>query len=73
MEGINAEDGKEVLIANTAYEFAEKIDYCLKNPDILRGIGKRAQAFAAQNFGDFEIAVSVMEAYKNLISEKITA
>ncbi len=73
LEGINAEDGKEVLIANTAYEFAEKIDYCLKNPEILRGIGKRAQAFAAQNFGDFEIAANVMDAYKNLVSEKITA
>jgi polysaccharide biosynthesis protein PslH len=65
LEGISAKDGEEVLIANTPYEFAEKIDHCLKNPEILRGIGKRAQAFAAQHFDHFEIAANVMDVYKS--------
>jgi polysaccharide biosynthesis protein PslH len=65
LEGISAKDGEEVLIANTPYEFAEKIDHCLKNPEILRGIGKRAQAFAAQHFDHFEIAANVMGVYKS--------
>ncbi len=65
LEGISAKDGEEVLIANTAYEFAEKIDHCLKHPEILRGIGKRAQAFAAQHFDHFEIAANVMGVYKS--------
>jgi polysaccharide biosynthesis protein PslH len=65
LEGISAKDGEEVLIANTAYEFAEKIDHCLKNPEILRGIGKRAQSFAAQHFDHFEIAANVMDVYKS--------
>jgi polysaccharide biosynthesis protein PslH len=76
LEGISAKDGEEVLIANTPYEFAEKIDHCLKNPEILRGIGKRAQAFAAQHFDHFEIAANVMDVYKSfkdgekVVSEK---
>jgi polysaccharide biosynthesis protein PslH len=63
LEGISAKDGEEVLIANNAYEFAEKIDHCLKNPDILRGIGRKAQAFAMRHFDKLSIGAEVMSAY----------
>jgi polysaccharide biosynthesis protein PslH len=67
LEGINAHDGEEVLIANTAYEFAEKIDQCLKNPQILRGIGEKARAFALIHFDNLEIANTVLAVYSSLL------
>ena len=70
LEGINAHDGEEVLIANTAYEFAEKIDRCLKNPEILRRIGEKARAFALIHFDNLEIAGSVLTAYESLLPKE---
>ncbi len=70
LEGINARDGKEVLIANTAYEFAEKIDSCLNNPDILREIGENARAFALIHFDNLEIATKVFNTYESLFRKQ---
>jgi polysaccharide biosynthesis protein PslH len=70
LEGINAKDGEEVLIANNAYEFAEKIDRCLKKPEILRGIGERARAFAMLHFDNLEIAEGVLKAYTSLVPKE---
>ncbi len=73
LEGINAQDSKEVLIANTAYEFAEKIDSCLNNPSQLREISERARAFAILHFDNIEIATKVYNAYQSLTQkQKIT-
>jgi polysaccharide biosynthesis protein PslH len=69
LEGINAHDGEEVLIANNAYEFAEKIDTFLKNPETLRGIGERARAFALLNFDNLEIAENVLKTYDSLVEK----
>ena len=72
LEGINAQDGEEVLIANTAYEFAEKIDHCLKNPEILRAMGEKARAFALIHFDNLEIANTVLSAYDSFLpTEKV--
>jgi polysaccharide biosynthesis protein PslH len=70
LEGINAHDGEEVLIANNAYEFAEKIDRCLKKPEILRGIGEKARAFALVHFDNLEIAEGVLKAYTALVPKE---
>ncbi len=70
LEGINARDSEEVLIANTAYEFAEKLDSCLKNPSKLRGIGERARAFALIHFDNLEIASKVMNTYETLLNKE---
>jgi polysaccharide biosynthesis protein PslH len=70
LEGINARDGKEVLIANTAYEFAEKIDSCLNNPDTLREIGENARAFALIHFDNLEIATKVFNTYESLFRKQ---
>lgn len=69
LEGINAKDHEEVLIANTAYEFAEKLDSCLKNPSKLRGIGEKARAFALINFDNLEIASKVITVYESLLEK----
>lgn len=42
LEGIEAKDGKEVLIANTPEEFIEKIIYCKNNQEDLKEISANA-------------------------------
>ena len=42
VEGIDAKDGKDVLIANTPKEFIDKIKFCYSNPDKLQEISENA-------------------------------
>ncbi|MFW5793530.1 MAG: glycosyltransferase family 4 protein [Bacteroidota bacterium] len=67
VEGINAKDDEEVIIANTANNFIEKICYVLENPDICRNIGKRAMSFVVQNYDNDRIANSLTHFYKSII------
>jgi polysaccharide biosynthesis protein PslH len=72
LEGIPAEDGNHVLIANSDYDFIEKIEFCRKRPDLLRGIGERARQFAVDNFDSLAVAKRVLTAYETFHSEKKT-
>jgi polysaccharide biosynthesis protein PslH len=73
LEGIPAEDGNHVLIANSDYDFIEKIEFCRKRPDLLRGIGERARQFAVENFDSLAVAQRVFTAYQTFHAEKIEA
>ncbi len=73
LEGITAEDGNHVLIANSDYDFIEKIEFCRKRPDLLRGIGERARQFAVDNFDSLAVAKRVLAAYQTFHAEKIEA
>ena len=70
LEGIPAEDGNHVLIANSDYDFIEKIEFCRKRPDLLRGIGERARQFAVDNFDSLAVAKRVLAAYEAFPKEK---
>jgi polysaccharide biosynthesis protein PslH len=70
LEGIPAEDGNHVLIANSDYDFIEKIEFCRKRPDLLRGIGERARQFAVDNFDSIAVAKRVLTAYQTFHVEK---
>lgn len=50
VEGISAEDGKEILIADNPKEFADKILVCFSNPSFAEEISKNALKFAKINF-----------------------
>ena len=71
LEGITAEDGNHVLIANSDYDFIEKIEFCRKRPDLLRGIGERARQFAVENFDSLAVAKRLLRAYQTFHEEKI--
>jgi polysaccharide biosynthesis protein PslH len=71
LEGIPAEDGNHVLIANSDYDFIEKIEFCRKRPDLLRGIGERARQFAVENFDSLAVAQRVFTAYQTFHAERI--
>lgn len=66
LEGIPAQDGDTVLIANSEQEFVEKMQFCQKRPDLLRGIGERARQFAIENFDSLDIAQRVYTSYKTV-------
>jgi polysaccharide biosynthesis protein PslH len=70
LEGIPAEDGNHVLIANSDYDFIEKIEFCRKRPDLLRGIGERARQFAVENFDSLAVAKRLLTAYQTFHEEK---
>ena len=70
LEGIPAEDGNHVLIANSDYDFIEKIEFCRKRPDLLRGIGERARQFAVDNFDSLAVAKRLLMAYQTFHEEK---
>ncbi len=70
LEGIPAQDGQEVLIANSDYDFIEKIEFCRKRPDLLRGIGEQARQFAKDHFDSLEIAQRVLTAYELQIEKR---
>jgi polysaccharide biosynthesis protein PslH len=63
LEGIDAEDGKQVLIANDAQSFYEKIQFCRENPEKMREIAQNAQQWVQQNFDRNRIAARVMAAF----------
>ena len=65
LEGIPAQDGEEVLIANSDYDFIEKIEFCRKRTDLLRGIGEQARRFAIDQFDSLDIAARVLSAYES--------
>jgi polysaccharide biosynthesis protein PslH len=70
LEGIPAQDGQEVLIANSDYDFIEKIEFCRKRPDLLRGIGEQARQFAKDHFDSMEIATRVLSAYESHLKKR---
>ena len=70
LEGIPAQDGQEVLIANSDYDFIEKIEFCRKRPDLLRGIGEQARQFAIDHFDSLEIAARVLTAYESHLNKR---
>ncbi len=67
VEGIAAEDGKHIFIANTEEEFIEKIDYIKTHKDSLKVIGENAQAFIESEFDNLAIAKKLINYYEELV------
>jgi glycosyltransferase involved in cell wall biosynthesis len=68
IEGITAHPEKEVLIADTAPEFAEKIVSLLLNPNRAYEIGKRARELVMKRYDSQIIGCELRELYKGIIS-----
>jgi len=61
LEGISAQHGQEVFIGNTAQEFIQLIETCLQQPQQLRAMAQRAQAFITENYDNIRIGKRVIE------------
>lgn len=71
LEGIDATDKKEVLIANQPEDFIEAVEYCYQNQDKLMDLGQRAQILVAQKYDNLEIARTVIRKYEELTGKRL--
>jgi glycosyltransferase involved in cell wall biosynthesis len=69
LEGIPAQSEKEVLIANGATEFAEKIIYAINHLEKAIKIGKDSRIFIHENFDNTQIAKKLLDKYYAMINE----
>ena len=64
LEGINAEDGKEILIADDENRFVEKLLYCKNNFDAMKEISAKAMEFFVRNYDLNKITENFLEVIK---------
>ncbi len=67
LEGINAKNGEEVLLADDENNFIEKICFVFENHDICRNIGQNATEFIRNNYNNLSIAQELTGFYKSII------
>lgn len=66
LEGIEAKDGVEILVANTAEEFKSKIEFCLKNQKILSVIGQNGRKLIETKYDNLSVATKVLAQYNKM-------
>ncbi|MBI1227859.1 MAG: glycosyltransferase [Bacteroidetes bacterium] len=67
-EGIPAEPGRHLLIADTASEFEKHMNWCMNNPVESKKIGLLAREFIHDHFANLVIASRVKESYEKVLS-----
>ena len=68
-EGIGAEDGKEILIAETAEEFTNKINFLINNPEVRKNIERNARLFVEKNYDFRKIGQQLNNIFELLVIE----
>jgi len=66
LEGIPAQDKKEVLLANTKNEFIEKVEWTIKNEMKMLAIMTSARKFIEKNYDNKAIANNVLNKFKSV-------
>ncbi len=69
LEGIDAQHQKEVLIANSANEFINCIDFCYQSNGSLGKIGQNALQLTKDKYDNLETAKKLLNTYKSLIAK----
>lgn len=67
LEGIDAKNGREVLIADTPKEFISCVEKCLKDPTFVKQISENARSFVAKTYDNIDNAKELLETYRDLI------
>lgn len=68
LEGIEARNKKDVLIADTPKEFIDAITFALKSKNRLNKIGHNARDFVSENFDNLSIARRLGSAYEKMLN-----
>ncbi len=63
-EGLEANNGVNILIADHASEFQQCIERLIEYPELCRQIGEQAQVFVQENFNNEKIAAALIDFYK---------
>lgn len=66
IEGIDAIENKEMLIANTKDEFINKIIYCTKNPSKIKKLGENGKLFFDKNYNILKLTNKFIDTLNNL-------
>ena len=67
-EGIEYEDGRNILIANTESDFVQAIDKCLKDLSFSESIGRNARKLVEEKYDNQIICKKLSAFYKTLIT-----
>jgi len=67
LEGIDAQNGKEIMVADSVEAFASCISTCLEHQNKLEQVGKRARNLIEKEFDNLEIAKELLLAYQKLL------
>jgi len=67
LEGMDASDGQEVLIADDALTFASKMIAAIKDPERLQVIGNAARKLMLERYDRGKLTLQLLERYKELI------
>ncbi len=66
-EGINYENGKNILIANSADEFFEVVKKCAENRDLCDNIGKNAKKLISDQHNNKKIIQRLVKFYEKIL------
>lgn len=66
-EGINCENNRNILIANTANEFVDAIHQCVSDKNRCETIGNNAQKLISEKYDNFVICTKLTKFYKSLL------
>ncbi len=69
MEGIDARNGKEIMIADSVKAFMDCIHTCVQHQKRLQKVGRQARQLIEQEFDNIEIATQLAGAYQKLIKK----
>ncbi len=67
LEGIDAKDNIQALIADTPEEFVEKIAYCYQNPKAIKELCIQARTLIETEYDNVEIARKLFKSYKKIL------
>lgn len=70
LEGISAEDGVNILVANDAKSFAEKVNWAVGHPQEAQKIGAAARKFIECTYDSREIAQKLLQTYEYVLSDE---
>ena len=70
LEGINAIHKEHVLVADTANQFVEALDYCYRSNGSLSTLGKNAQELVVKEYDNVETAKNLIEEYKKFVKKE---
>lgn len=65
-EGIDCEEGKHILIADTAIVFREKMHYLLKHPEQIIQIGEAARRLVEEKYDNKKVMDNLIDFYHHL-------
>jgi glycosyltransferase involved in cell wall biosynthesis len=70
VEGIEVENGREILIADTADDFAEAIKRCLSDRSFTETLGINARKLAETRYDNIRITAQLLAFYKSLSGKR---